>query len=91
MILDARTLFRITTGKYIRQTRKTRGLTQAALARKAGISTTYLSYIENGSKSMSSSIFLTIALALETKPSEIMKEVESELLPILLKNNLKNN
>ena len=53
-------------GSRIRETRRSLGLSQFELAEDASISVTYLSYIENGKKSLSLDTLVRIATALNT-------------------------
>jgi DNA-binding XRE family transcriptional regulator len=55
----------------IRQRREELGLTQAELAKKLGISTTYLSKIENERKPINVVLAIRIAKALESTVEEI--------------------
>lgn len=53
-------------GSRIKDTRRSLGLSQFDLAEEANISVTYLSYIENGKKSLSLETLVKIATALNT-------------------------
>ena len=59
-------------GERIYEARKKRKMTQSDLAEKAGISNTYLSHIENGSKNMSMDTFIDIANALGVTADELL-------------------
>ena len=53
-------LRKIFAGAQIRHQRQSHGLTQAELARKLGISTSYLNQIENNNRSLSASVILAL-------------------------------
>lgn len=55
-------------GRRVRIRRRELGLTQFALAERCGISTVYVSHVENGTAAPSLGVFLSIAQALETTP-----------------------
>ena len=55
-------------GRRIRSRRRELGLTQFALAERCGISTVYISHVENGTATTSLGVFLSIAEALEATP-----------------------
>lgn len=59
-------------GERIYESRKNRKLTQSDLAELAGISNTYLSHIENGSKNMSMDTFIDICNALGVTADELL-------------------
>lgn len=59
-------------GERIYESRKNRKLTQSDLAELAGISNTYLSHIENGSKNMSMDTFIDICNALGATADELL-------------------
>ena len=59
-------------GERIYEARKRRKLTQSDLAEMAGISNTYLSHIENGSKNMSMDTFIDIVNALGVTADELL-------------------
>ena len=59
-------------GERIYEARKRRKLTQSDLAEMVGISNTYLSHIENGSKNMSMDTFIDIANALGVTADELL-------------------
>ena len=66
-------------GEVIRSLRKEKGLSQDVLSGLAGIGRTHLTMIENGKKNPNFETIWKIALALELKPSELVKLFESEL------------
>ena len=57
-------------GMRIRQVRKTRGWSQDALAKKCGISMSFLGHIERGTRIMSLETFVNICMALEADADE---------------------
>ena len=63
---------RYTLGERIYEIRKKRKLTQSELAEMVGISNTYLSHIENGSKNMSMDTFIDIVNALGVTADELL-------------------
>lgn len=63
-------------GAKIKEYRKQLGLSQEAVAEKAGIHRTYVSAIENGKTDLSLSIADKIAKALGKKLSQVIAEVE---------------
>jgi transcriptional regulator with XRE-family HTH domain len=63
--------------KVIKEIRKSRSFSQAALARMAGISQSVLSDIENGKISPTVRVFTKIAKALNVPPSHLLDREES--------------
>ena len=63
-------------GKRVRLLRKTRGITQVQLAKKAGIHSTFLSRIERGITSASLESIIAIAKALQTHPGKLFPTSE---------------
>ncbi len=61
-------------GERIYEARKRRKLTQSDLAEMAGISNTYLSHIENGTKNMSMDTFIDIVNALGVTADELLMD-----------------
>ena len=61
-------------GERIYEARKRRKLTQSDLAEMVGISNTYLSHIENGSKNMSMDTFIDICNALGVTADELLMD-----------------
>ena len=61
-------------GRRIHQVRKKRGYSQIALADKVHISTTFLSYIESGSKAMSLDTFVEIVNMLNTTADDLLRD-----------------
>lgn len=59
-------------GKRIRQVRKVKGWSQDELARKAGISMSFLGHIERGSRIMSLETFASICAALNAGADELL-------------------
>jgi transcriptional regulator with XRE-family HTH domain len=75
----ARTL----TGSRIRDRRTMRGMRQADLARRAGISASYLNLIEHNKRRIGGSLLLSIAAALDVEPSALSEGAEAALLATL--------
>ena len=61
-------------GKRIKIQRKRKRLSQNVLSEKIDKTPTFLSYIENGNKTMSMDTFVDIVNALETTPNELLKD-----------------
>lgn len=61
-------------GRRIRETRRSKGFTQQALAQKAGIGDVYLGEIERGLKMPSLSSFIKIITALDVSADYILRE-----------------
>ena len=66
-------------GQTIRSLRKEKKLSQDVLSGLAGIARSHLSMIENGSKQANFETNWRIALALNMRPSELVKRMEQEL------------
>ena len=66
-------------GQTIRMLRKEKGISQDVLSGLAGIARTHLTMIENGNKQANFETIWRIALALDMRPSELVKRVEQEL------------
>ena len=66
-------------GQTIRSLRKGKKLSQDVLSGLAGIARSHLSMIENGSKQANFETIWRIALALNMRPSELVKRMEQEL------------
>ncbi len=66
-------------GKLVAGLRQSVGLSQEELADRAEIHRTYVSQIERGLKSPTIITLLRLSNALETTPSKLMKQLESEL------------
>lgn len=64
----------ISIGQRIKAIRRRKGYTQAKLAESIGRSSTYVSYIESGFKSMSLETFVLIANALNATADEILED-----------------
>ena len=58
--------------KRLKQSRSSQNLTQAALAKKAGISTNYYARIERGDTGISVAILESLVRALKVKSSDIL-------------------
>lgn len=65
-------------GQTIRNLRKEKRLSQDVLSGLAGIARSHLSMIENGSKQANFETIWRIALALNMRPSELVKRIEQE-------------
>ena len=61
-------------GKRIQIQRKRRGLSQMVFSELIDKSPTFVSYVENGCKSMSLDTFVDVANALETSPDELLRD-----------------
>jgi len=59
-------------GRRIRSVRRERQLTQAALAEKTGVSTSFIGHIERGSRIVSLDTFVHICTALNTSPNALL-------------------
>lgn len=64
-------------GMRIRQVRKVRGWSQDELAKKCGISMSFLGHIERGTRIMSLETFVSICAALDTGADELLWGVAS--------------
>ncbi len=67
---DAKVAF----GLRLRELRLARGLSQEALAQKAGVDRTYVSSVERGRRNVSLEIIHLLADALGVHPAELLKE-----------------
>lgn len=61
-------------GRRIKAIRRKRGFTQAQLAEMVECSTPYISYIEQGHKSVSLEMFVLVANALNASADELMRD-----------------
>ena len=61
-------------GNRIRTIRKRRGFSQEALASEIGCNSSYLSYIEHGTRCMSIDLFIKIANTLNVSADELLLE-----------------
>ncbi len=59
-------------GMRIRQVRKVKGWSQEELAKKCGISMSFLGHIERGTRIMSLETFVSICLALDANADELL-------------------
>ncbi len=66
-------------GQTIRKVRKEKKLSQDVLSGLAGIARTHLTMIENGDKQVNFETIWRIALALDMRPSELVKRIEQGL------------
>jgi transcriptional regulator with XRE-family HTH domain len=62
-------------GDIVRRHRERRGLTQEELAERAGISATYVGFIERGDSVPTLTIILQIAAALELRVAELLRDL----------------
>lgn len=60
-------------GETLRRMRKERGLSQEALAERAGLATDYLGFIERGENVPTLTVLLKLAMALDIPPSELLR------------------
>ncbi len=65
-------------GKAIAERRRQMGLSQERLAYRCGLHQSYISQLENGVKSPTVRSLAAIAHALDTRPSELLREAEEE-------------
>jgi transcriptional regulator with XRE-family HTH domain len=61
-------------GAIVRALREERGLTQDQLAERAGVSATYIGFIERGDNVPTLMIILQIASALKVRSSELLRD-----------------
>ncbi|GGL86211.1 helix-turn-helix domain-containing protein [Pseudooceanicola nanhaiensis] len=71
------------TGSRIRERRALRGMRQAELARRAGISASYLNLIEHNRRRIGGKLLLDIAAALDVEPSLLSEGAEAALIATL--------
>jgi transcriptional regulator with XRE-family HTH domain len=71
-------------GARVREIRQKRGMTQAELGERLGFPQNRVSEIENGSRSPTLVTILRLAIALECKPSTLIKTFDEEELMKLL-------
>jgi transcriptional regulator with XRE-family HTH domain len=62
-------------GEIVRRHRENRKLTQEELAEMAGISATYVGFIERGDSVPTLTIILQIAKALGIRPAELLRDL----------------
>ena len=67
-----------TVGQVIRSIRIKRGLSQEVVSGLAGIARTHLTMIENGTKQANLKTIWSIALALNMRPSDLIRMIEEE-------------
>lgn len=72
----------VSLGQRIRLMRKRKGLTQFHLSEQVGLSPTYISYIESGSKSMSLATFIEIANVLNVTADELLMDSLSNTVKV---------
>lgn len=61
-------------GERLREIRKRRGLSQMSLAEATGLTSTFISYVENGHKTMRLETFVQIANALNVSADELLMD-----------------
>ena len=61
-------------GEVVRRLREERSLTQDQLAERAGISGTYVGFIERGDSVPTLTVILQIAEALKVRPAELLRD-----------------
>jgi transcriptional regulator with XRE-family HTH domain len=61
-------------GAIVRKLREERGLTQDQLAERAGVSATYIGFIERGDNVPTLTVILQIASALKIRPSDFLRD-----------------
>jgi transcriptional regulator with XRE-family HTH domain len=61
-------------GAVVRALREERGLTQDQLAERAGVSATYVGFIERGDNIPTLTIILQIAMALKVRSAELLRD-----------------
>ena len=61
-------------GAVVRRLREEKGLTQEELAERAGISATYVGFIERGDNVPTLTIVIQIASALRVRPSDLLRD-----------------
>ena len=71
------------TGSRIRERRSVAGLRQAELARRVGISASYLNLIEHNRRRIGGKLLLDIAAVLDVEPSMLTEGAEAALLMAL--------
>lgn len=72
-------IINMTVGRKIRSIRQSKNISQAALARKAGIAQSTLSYIENGKKTPQFETLASICKALEVSMLELLTYDETDI------------
>ena len=61
-------------GAVVRKLREVRGLTQDQLAERAGVSSTYIGFVERGDNVPTLTIILQIASALKVRCAELLRD-----------------
>lgn len=64
-----------TIGSRIRAARKRKGLSQSELAELVGVTSAYISYLENGERNMSVESFIEIVCALNISADELLVDI----------------
>ncbi len=76
-------MVRSLTGTRIREFRRRKGVSQTALARQAGISTSYLNLIEHNKRGIAGKVLLAIARALDVAATELAEGADAALISTL--------
>jgi transcriptional regulator with XRE-family HTH domain len=79
-LLEPEPLWRTVAGEQLREVRRRRGETLAAVAARAGVSVQYLSEIERGRKEPSSEVLAAVVGALQLTLVDLTVAVSRELL-----------
>jgi transcriptional regulator with XRE-family HTH domain len=69
----------IVVGKVLQKYRESKGLSQEVVSGLADIGRTHLSAIERGVRKPTLDTFFKLSVAMDIKPSELMKLIEEEL------------
>ena len=69
----------VVVGEVIQKYRESKGLSQEVVSGLADIGRTHLSAIERGVRKPTLDTFFKLAVAMDIKPSELMKLVEAEI------------
>lgn len=62
-------------GKRLRELRRRKGLGSSVLAKKAGLSLSYIGFIERGERNPTLETVAKLAAALEIDPGELLREL----------------
>ena len=69
-------------GSVVAERRKKLGISQEELAHRARLSRAYIGDIERGARNLALKNIFKLALALETSPSKLVRDVEKLLLKV---------
>lgn len=75
---------------FVREWRKHRGLTQEALAARAGVTQGLISHLENGRTDFTGNLLARLAEALQCNPADLLIRTPSDPDPIRLMKALKD-